>query len=277
MKFVRPKVEIIAKSTIINENARNWLDGLGATGYELEDHVSPAEQITQLAGKRCYMSFELGLNSNIQRIRTDMSAFIDNILKVGHGSVLEHVTFTFAIENVSRVFTGEMNRHRAGTAISEGSMRFIPFHDIPICEVPSLRNLEPGDPLRSFDDLIMNEKITATRSIIRKGTQAIEYAYSALQEIWAEELAPESKFSRKKQITSMLRRIIPMGVATGGLWTLNLRALRHVFTMRCAESAEEEIMEVATMMLKLMSITEPLFFKDFELVSGFWKPRYVKV
>ena len=274
MEFVRPKVKIIAKSQVVNENAREWLDEIGATGYELEDHVTSAEQITQLAGKRCYMSFELGLNSNIRRIRTDMRDFIDNILKVGHGSVLEHATYTFAIENVSRVFTGEMNRHRAGVAISEGSMRFIPFDNIPIVEVPSLRYSLVSMDSESY---IMNSKITATCAIFKCLAETTETAYTALQEIWSDELAPDSKFKRKKQITSMLRRIIPMGVATGGMWTLNLRALRHVFTMRCAESAEEEIMEVASMMLKCMIEAEPLFFKDFELIDGFWKPRYFKV
>ena len=68
----------------------------------------------------------------------------------------------------------------------------------------------------------------------------------------------------------MLRRIVPMGVATGGVWSFNLRALRHVFTMRCSPAAEEEILLVASMMFDKMVETEPLFFKDFYKEEGFW-------
>ena len=70
-----------------------------------------------MAAKRCYMSFEAGLNPNVTRVRKDLTEYLDNVLKSGHGSVLEHATYTFAIENVSRVFTGELNRHRAGVGI----------------------------------------------------------------------------------------------------------------------------------------------------------------
>ena len=75
----------------------------------------------------------------------------------------------------------------------------------------------------------------------------------------------------------MMRRIIGMGVSTGGVWTGNLRALRHIFTMRCSESAEEEILLVANLMLEKMIEEEPSFFSDFEKVNGFYKPKYNKV
>ncbi len=276
MRWVRPNVFLTAQTRTNPTEMRAWLESLNVPDARISEVTSTAktdgERIVEGAGRRCYMSFEVGMNPNVTQIRKEISEYIENILKVGHGSVIEHVNFTFAIENVSRVFTGEMNRHRAGMAISEGSMRFIRFNDIPMCEVPSLRLDGVDESTQEF----LKRKLS--RDIFSETVAHIEKAYRDLTVgIWAEELAPESKFKNKKNVTSMLRRIVPMGVATGGKWTGNLRALRHIFNMRCAESAEEEILEVAGMMLLKMRDAEPNFFKDFERVEGFWTPKYRKV
>lgn len=266
MRNVEPKVYLIAK-TVMQPEAAQWLADIGASGYPAEGFGA---KLVQLCGKRCYMSFKAGLNPNVTRVRDDMAAFIDNILEVSHGSVLEHASYSFAIEGVSRVFTGEMNRHRAGMAISEGSMRYIRFDDISYWMPNSLQEAE-GDSEE------LQRKKLLSRAVFYSAFQQAEECYTELLAIWAEELAPESKFAAKKQITSMMRRIIPMGVASGGVWTGNLRALRHVFTMRCDSAAEEEICLVACLLLACMREAEPLFFGDFKLVDGYWKPEHVKV
>ena len=218
----------------------------------------------------CYMSFQPGLNPNVTRVRTDMTEFIDNILKVVHGSVLEHCVYTFAIENISRVFTGELNRHRAGMAISEGSMRYIRYEDIPYWVPFSIRENEDDTPE-------IASKKGETREVMDRAFQEMENNYSELVNLWKKELSPGSSFKIKKHLTSMFRRMVGMGVSTGGVWSGNLRALRHVFTMRCSEAAEEEILHVASMLLEMIIESEPNFFKDFEKVGGYWKPKYMKV
>lgn len=271
MKQVEPRVFLIGKSTPDLVKIREWLTCIGADEYRISDQVTAGEQLVQLAGKRCYMSFQLGLNPNITRIRADMSDFIDNILKVGHGSVLEHAVYNFALENVSRVFTAEMNRHRAGVAISEGSMRYIRFDDIPFW-MPAMIQFHASDTEE------LTRKKAATQDAFRDVFYHVEKVYGDLLTLWKDELAPDSPFKQKKQLTSMLRRIIPMGVASGGVWSLNLRALRHVFHMRCAAEAEDEMIIVASMMLERMMEAEPLFFKDFyKDEKGFWRAGHVKV
>lgn len=272
MREVTPHVFLIGKTVPQKDEIRAWLDYVGATDYVIEMDVTAGEQLVQLCGKRCYMSFQPGLNPNVTRIRTDMSEFIENILKVGHGSVLEHATYNFAIESVSRVFTAEMNRHRAGMAISEGSMRFIRFTDIPFWRPNSLR------PHVSDSEAIIKKK-NMSWEVFKVSIGHAEREYQMLVDIWGPELSPLSKdFHMKKHITSMMRRIIPIGVATGGVWTGNLRALRHIFTMRCAPAAEEEILEVGCFLLEKMMQTEPTFFKDFvKDAEGFWRPQYQKV
>lgn len=289
MRNVEPKVYLIAKTRVEGSEAQKWVSDLGAPQFPVFDGSTCGEKLVQLCGKRCYMSFVAGLNPNVQRVRDDMKEFIDNILKVGHGSVLEHVSFSFALENVSRVFTGEMNRHRAGMAISEGSMRFIRFDDIPYWEPTSIQRVNfdgidiPGHlkDAMEYDAAahdVLERKKERTRKVFADAFRSAEGYYKILMDIWKEELSPDSKFKDKKNVTSMMRRIIPMGVASGGVWTGNLRALRHIFTMRCDAAAEEEILLVASMMLEKMREVEPLFFGDFERnIDGYWRPKYTKV
>lgn len=271
-KRVPIEVFFIGKTELNNAEVTRWLEHIGADKYSPGFvEKTDSELLVELAGRRCYMAFQPGLNPNVTKIRTDIADYIDNILQSGHGSVLEHVTWNFAIEGVSRVFTGEMNRHRAGWAISEGSMRYIRFDNIPYW-VP--RSILPNER----DDAKTVSKKQQTQEVFHEVYKYIEKQYEELQSIWKEELSPDSRFKEKKQITSMMRRIVPMGVATGGIWSGNLRAIRHVLTLRTSEAAEEEICFVFTNILKQIRDMEPNIFGDFHLTEGgFWAPKYVKV
>jgi thymidylate synthase (FAD) len=86
------------------------------------------------------------------------------------------------------------------------------------------------------------------------------------------------EFKGKKQITSCLRRIIPMGVATGGVWTMNMRAMRHIIEVRTSAHAEEEIFLAFGLIAKEMQKLEPRLFSDFtQSPEGWWIPKYHKV
>ena len=135
------KVFRIGHTVVDKDEVQRWMDHIGATEFEIpeDEAITDPALLIALAGKRCYMSFQAGLNPNVTQIRKEYVDYFDNILKSGHGSVLEHSVYNFAIEGVSRVFTAEMNRHRAGWAISEGSLRFIRFgENIPYWEPDSI-------------------------------------------------------------------------------------------------------------------------------------------
>lgn len=288
----------LTSKTVVQPGMRAWLDHVGAKGFQVPADVTDAAAVIGVAAKRCYMSFDASLNPNLTKVRTDWAEYLDNVLSVGHGSVLEHATFTFAIEGVSRVFTAEMNRHRAGWAVSEGSLRYIRFGEgIPYWEPDCIQggdvldtdqlnkfHLSPQMLYRFLDGRVQTflataeEKRHATRLIFQRVFGSAEDWYRVLELIWAPELAPTSKFRAKKQVTSMMRRIVPMGVSTGGVWTGNVRALRHVLTMRCSPHAEEEILSVFSEVAKLMAESEPMLFGDFHRdEDGYWVPKYVKV
>jgi len=274
MHLVEPKIFLLSRDVINTEETLEWLEFNGVTEEKQEywkdiiQENSPGSALSTLAGKRCYMSFEVGLNPNVTKIRHDIVKFIDNILKTGHGSVLEHVKYTFAFENVSRVFTAELNRHRTGVAISEGSLRYIRYENLPVW-IP--RILQEG-----LDSELQEDKKERSRHIFVKAFQQMEENYHDLLVIWQDEM--EKDFHTKKILTSMMRRIIGLGVATGMVWSGNLRELRHIISVRVDASAEEEIAYVFSLVLKRMIEEEPEIFADFtQTEDGFWKPEYWKV
>ncbi len=263
------KTFFIAKSKVDEFEVNDWMNYLKANDFNLNlKEKTDAEALIELAGRRCYMSFQPGLNKNVTKIRTDIVEYIDNIMKSAHGSVLEHYTYTFAIEGVSRVFTGEMNRHRAGWAISEGSMRYIRFDDIGWWMPPSM-------VVNDNDNVEVKNAKLKTQEIFNKAFAQMEENYNELLKTWN---LDENNFHYKKTMTSLFRRIIGMGVATGGVWTGNLRAIRHVLAMRTTSAAEEEICYVFSNIMKKIKDMESSFFGDFTQDEfGFWSPKYKKI
>jgi thymidylate synthase (FAD) len=218
--------------------------------------VNAGELLVEFGGRACYRSWEPGLNPNVSRIRTDRQAYFANILRSGHGSVLEHANYSFAIRNCSRVFTHELVRHRAGSAFSQESLRYVRLTDIGFRVPPAL------EPVR---DQVL--------SIVE---QLEEFQLSAAATLGIDEEGVP--FHVKKEVTSALRRLAPIGLSTDIVWTANVRTLRHVIEMRTAEGAEEELRLVFDKVARMMLAEAPNLFQDFVAQDdGSWVPEYRKV
>ena len=272
------QVKIIGRSVPLEDAIKEVVNGLGCKDY----NVPETDAVISTAGRRCYNSFEPGLNPNVTKTRTDIADYIENILKSGHGSVLEHVSYTFSIEGITRVGTAELNRHRAGAAISEASMRYVRLDKgIPFWMPDSLGVGEDATPEAidllndelDVENLSTQQKQDITRAVFEQVFDEAHDNYKVLLKLWGTEL--EANFTAKKKLTSMFRRIIPMGISTGGVWTFNLRALRHVLALRGSEHAEEEIRLVARLMYNEIIEYEPNVFGDFNPET--LEPEYKKV
>ena len=84
-------------------------------------------------------------------------------------------------------------------------------------------------------------------------------------------------FHEKKHKTSFMRRFAPDGVATGLVWTANIRALRHTIEMRTDAGAEEEIRLVFGKIGEIMRVEAPALFGDYQVTDGAWVPGWRKV
>jgi len=120
-----------------------------------------------------------------------------------------------------------------------------------------------------------------TRKIFEDAFIEMENTQNKLNAIWdidGDRLKTPGGFAAKKLLTSMFRRLVGMGVATGGTWTLNYRAVRHILQLRGSLHAEEEIYHVVEQMYHIVKEKEPLLFADFEEIEGKGLvPLYAKV
>ncbi len=192
------------------------------------------------------------------RFRNDQPDYLRNILSQAHGSVLEHASFSFVLHNVSRVTTHELVRHRPGTAVSQESLRFVRLADIPF-----------WFPAWAAADAELMRRATALLGQMEE-FQLWMAGHFGLDEHGV-------PFAEKKHKTSFMRRFAPDGVATGLLWSANIRALRHTIEARTDPGAEEEIRLVFGSIGELMRAEAPALFDDFTVQDGTWIPRWRKV
>jgi len=263
MHETTPSVFLIARPSVNVDGMRGYLEDVGGTSW-IERRLSEAEGsllndselLVEFGGRVCYRSWEPGLNPNVTRVRTDRQEYFANILSCGHGSVLEHANYSFALRNVSRVFTHELVRHRAGSAFSQESLRYVRLTDIGFRVPPSL------EPIR--------------KQVLNIVEQLEEFQVSAADELGLDEEG--MPFRLKKEITSALRRLAPIGLSTDIIWTANVRTLRHVIEMRTSTGAEEELRLVFDKIARVMQAEAPNLFQDFTRQDdGSWVPEHRKV
>ena len=252
---------MIGETKIIESGLKDYFKHLGVPKWR-SDAPTDAEKLVEVMGRLCYRSFQPGLNKNVTRIREHNKDYIENVLAVKHGSVIEHATMNFIFANVSRVFTHELVRHRTGVAISQESLRFVRLDDL-------------GQWLPT---------------VIREDKKAVEIfakTFKDLEKLQLElakhfELDSDKKpFAWKKVVTSAMRRIAPDGLATTIGWSANPRTLRWVIEMRTHPTAEEEIRLVFGKVAAIMIKRYPHLFGDFEkeIVDGlpYYKPKHSKI
>lgn len=243
MHVVKPKAFIIADTGVV-DGMRDFLDSIGATDWHVPSDVkSDGELLVEIAGRTCYKSFGTELNKNLTRTRNDHHEYIGNILNTKHGSVLEHATTSVGFVDVSRIFTHELVRHRAGCAYSQESMRFVRLEDVGMY-IPSC--------IQGTYDLDAELKF-------REAAESAERYYIELTKILIKDDMP---FTKKKEITSAIRRIAPSGHATNIVVTANHRAWRHLFELRTARGVEEEIGVVMGALGQQFRNKYPAFYQD---------------
>jgi thymidylate synthase (FAD) len=244
-----PKVYLVAKTMLEPDGLDAYLRDIGDPEWRPDPDVSDSENLVEAAGRMCYRSWQPydpqkpeATNPNVTTVRQGNDAYIGNVLKSGHGSVLEHASMTFICRNVSRVFTHELVRHRAGMAYSQESLRYVRLDDIPFWVPDSARK---------------NERATKK---IKEVVDFLENTQKELSDIFG--LANIADFTTKKQLTSMFRRLAPIGLGTTIMVTGNLRSWRHIIEMRTSSHAEEEIRIVTGKIADICKQQFPSAFQD---------------
>lgn len=260
-----PQVYLIASTTLHSVEVERYLTDIG-TNFVCPE-TNDYDLLVELAGRVCYRSWEPhdtskpeATNPNISTVRTDPRAYIANILGIdregpGHGSVLEHVSFTFLVRDCSRVFTHELVRHRAGMAYSQESLRFVRLSELRFWLPPE------AEQYREFLESKVSE---------------LEVLQRELEDLFGVDKV--KGLAKKKELTSLMRRLAPIGLATTIVFTANARALRHIIWMRTRPEAEVEIRRVFDRVATICKEKAPGIFQDMDRDSdGAWTFRKTKV
>lgn len=221
-------------------------------------HATPLA-LGEVGARSCYNSFTLSENESIKNFENDMelpfddiesSALLDNLVwAYFHESVTEHISLSFFIKNVSREIVIELNRHRIGIATSQKSTRYTmegvvnAWIDYNYSRIPDLAKYwrlfvnEVGQNVVD-DDL---EMITITARYISDKLKVYNSEYPLVSGLTK---------SKKKVQNDRVKRCLPETWMLQGLWTFNLRALKHFIKLRDFGSAYPPMQELAQEILK---------------------------
>lgn len=236
----RPSVYLIGRPSLDAAQLDRFLADHDVSHWTT-DTDNASQVLPEIAGRLCYMSFARPRPGG-------NTAYLDHIKEVGHGSVLEHSVWCFLITGVSRSFTHELVRHRAGFGYSQLSQRYV---DESVADF-----VEP-------DCIAQNPELHEVfRSAIASAQEAYVKLVNGLMNHFAD---IEDKTARRKMARQAARSVLPNATETKIFVTANARAWRHFIELRCNEHAETEIRIVAAEVLRLLLAEAPNIFGDYRL------------
>lgn len=190
-------------------------------------HTPDPEHAIAVAGRICYSKVGASeVNENMSGELEDklLNIFLDS----GHSSTLEHASFTFAVEGISRSATHQLVRHRLAS-YNQQSQRYVNFDD--------------GFDFTTPKSISDNEEAT---KIYNECIEKIAESYTKLREL---DITPEDA-----------RYLLPNACHSNIVITMNARELLHFFSLRTCRRAQDEIQELAWLMLKEIRKVAPRVF-----------------
>lgn len=197
-------------------------------------HTPAPEETIALAAKLCYSKSTISeLKDRISQ--KDQSEFIQKLMDMGHESVLEHVSFTFGVEGVSRVLLAQLTRHRIAS-FSVQSQRYVSYENGFGYIIPDSITALGEEAVNRFREQMdtMEKWYTDWQRLLGKGEKSNEDA----------------------------RFVLPNACETRIILTMNVRELRHFFSLRMCNRAQWEIRKMAEEMFRLCFETAPALFMN---------------
>lgn len=212
------------------------------------------EALSEFAGRLCYLSFgegEVDGHASVKG-RTVTDEYFANILDTRHGSVLEHAVWSILFEGVSRSFTHELVRHRAGFGFSQLSQRFVDESDVGFVIPPLIMML---------DDYQSHPGFQRWKSANSDAVVVYKDMVAGLEKD-IHPLAFGGGTMRKKRIREAARSVLPNDAETKILVTGNARAWRNFIEQRGNPTADMEMVRAAEATLNIVSTEAPAIFQD---------------
>jgi thymidylate synthase (FAD) len=200
-------------------------------------HTPHPEQAVAAAAKLCYSASDV--DAVMERVEaSDQRPFLEKLVDMGHLSPIEHASFTFAIEGMSRACSHQLVRHRLAS-YSQQSQRYVGMEDGFGYIVPPSIGADP----------VLKERF----EFFMEGIQ--EFYNELVQAMKAQGIEGESAYEDA-------RFVLPNAAETKIIMTMNARELLHFFAQRCCRRAQWEIRAMAVEMLKLARKAAPAIFRE---------------
>lgn len=210
---------------------------------KLLQYTQDSEKIIAAAAKLCYSS--VGVEDIMGNLTDEnTNKFLNMLMSLGHESPIEHVSFTFCVEGVSRSLTHQLVRHRIAS-FSQQSQRYVKLDQFEYIVPPAI---EANEEAKVLFVKSMEESQKAYDEIASKLKDS--YIKSGL----------DVKVAEKKAIEDA-RYVFPNACETKVIFTMNARSLMNFFHHRCCERAQWEIRNMAKLMVKEVKAVAPTLFK----------------
>ncbi|MCM1507283.1 MAG: FAD-dependent thymidylate synthase [Ruminococcus flavefaciens] len=217
----------------------------------LISHTPEPEKLVATAGKLCYSDSDIGsLRDGLTEEKT--KSFIEMLVSVGHESVMEHISFTFGIEGISRACSHQLVRHRIAS-YSQKSQRYVNENGFEFVTPPAVEEVPEAEEeyIRIIEEI--------SKSYSRIADLLTEYHKKNLMQNGLDEKTALSK--ARKTANEDARFILPNACETKIVVTMNARSLFNFFRHRCCNRAQWEIRAVADEMLKICLEVAPDIFR----------------
>ena len=192
-------------------------------------HTPEPERAVAAGARLCYAPVGA---AELMEVMTEESIrkVLRTIITSGHLSALEHASYTFAIDGVSRAMTHQLVRHRLAS-YNQQSQRYVAYDQHPSFIVPPAVEADPA--ARELYLAACTDAFNRYRALMDAGVEAEDARY-----------------------------LLPNAMETKIVVTMNIRELLHFFELRCCRRAQWEIREVANRMLEMAAETAPYIFMD---------------
>jgi thymidylate synthase (FAD) len=193
---------------------------------QLLTHTPDPERVVAAAARLCYSA--AGIEQLLEKSRSEQEPLLRKILALGHLSVLEHASFTFGIEGISRSCSHQLVRHRIAS-YSQQSQRYVSHQERFAAVTPASINRQP--------------------QLAQKYADFLDQAHLLYRELLESGVPAEDA-----------RFVLPNAAATKLVMSMNGRELQHFFELRCCRRAQWEIRLMATEMLRQVRRVAPVLF-----------------
>ncbi|MDD2572973.1 MAG: FAD-dependent thymidylate synthase [Bacillota bacterium] len=218
---------------------------------KLIGHTPEPDRLVSAAAKLCYS--RVGAEDILEGLSQDkVDKFLNLLMEMGHQSPIEHASFTFAVEGVSRVLTHQLVRHRIAS-YSQQSQRYVRFEGFEYIIPP---HIEEDPQARELFQRAMQEDQ-------RHYDELVDILYKKHYErLKKEEDGKKARQAAEKMAIEDARYVFPNACETKIIFTMNARSLYNFFRLRCCSRAQWEVRDLAEEMLRQVRKVAPILFKN---------------